>query len=425
MTDTAIHIENVSKRYFIGALRDETQPLGTTLARAVLSPFRRSGKLLRGHASGAAELDETLWALQDINLDVKRGELLGIIGANGAGKSTLLKILARITSPTTGRIVLNGRVGSLLEVGTGFHQELTGRENVYLNGSMLGMSHSEIKQKLLEIVEFANVESFIDTPVKHYSSGMRVRLAFSVAAHLDADILLVDEVLAVGDASFQRRSLGKMENVSHTGKTVMFVSHDMMLVQDLCPRSVLLEEGRITYIGETAEAIRRYLGEQVKRGGEQRFSHEGTDQDNGRPCRIHALRVRDHNQIITERVSTLNPFYVEVEYEVIRPVADFRLGFTLKTALEDTFATIWMPTTPLFEPGRYTSRCTIPRKIFDQVGFAIGIVSASAEGEQYFTDLEPLEFFLDGATQLVSAGQRILHPQFEWTVQEVKEDVQS
>jgi lipopolysaccharide transport system ATP-binding protein len=217
------------------------------------------------HAPSAmpSSSDDTIWALHDVSFPVKRGEVLGIIGRNGAGKTTLLKILSRITKPTEGKAWINGRVASLLEVGTGFHPELTGRENIFLNGAILGMTKAEIRQKFDEIVEFAEIEKFIDTPVKRYSSGMYVRLAFAVAAHLEPEILLVDEVLAVGDAAFQKKCLGKMGNVAKEGLTVLFVSHNMAAIEALCPRCLVLANGEITFIGDTSKAITKYLNDNL------------------------------------------------------------------------------------------------------------------------------------------------------------------
>jgi lipopolysaccharide transport system ATP-binding protein len=258
MTDKVIRIEKLGKTYHIGRVRVGYRTFRESLTDAFVAPFRRAGKLLRGRATGAAELDEVIWALKDISLEVERGEVLGIIGKNGAGKTTLLKILSRITEPTEGRAEIRGRVGSLLEVGTGFHPELTGRENVFLNGAILGMKRREIGEKFDEIVAFAEIEKFIDTPVKHYSSGMYVRLAFAVAAHLEPDILLVDEVLAVGDAGFQRKCLRSIDRLTGEGRTVMLVSHNMGMVRSFSSRAVLLDRGRIVSGGETDEVISAY-----------------------------------------------------------------------------------------------------------------------------------------------------------------------
>ncbi len=259
MSDIAIRVHNLSKQYRIGSKQQGYKTLRDTLAETFVSPFRRAQKLLRGQPYGAAELDETIWALKDVSCEIKRGEVVGIIGSNGAGKTTLLKILSRITEPTEGYAEIRGRVGSLLEVGTGFHPELTGRENICLNGAILGMKKAEIEQKFDQIVDFAEIEKFIDTPVKHYSSGMYVRLAFAVAAHLEPEILLVDEVLAVGDAAFQKKCLGKMGEVANEGRTVLFVSHNMASINSLCQHGIVIDDGRIIHQGKTDEAVRFYL----------------------------------------------------------------------------------------------------------------------------------------------------------------------
>jgi len=239
MTDIAIRTENLSKQYRIGA-HLQKRNFREAFKDACMAPFRRAGKLFRGQATGAAELDETIWALKDVSLEIKQGEVVGIIGRNGAGKSTFLKVISRITEPTEGRVELRGRVGSLLEVGTGFHPELTGHENIYLYGAILGMDRWEVTRKFDEIVAFAELEKFIDTPVKKYSSGMYMRLAFAVAAHLEPEILLVDEVLAVGDAAFQKKCLGKMGDVSREGRTVLLVSNNMSAILNLEHQALLL-----------------------------------------------------------------------------------------------------------------------------------------------------------------------------------------
>jgi len=259
MSQIAIEVVGLGKKFQIGSLQKSYYRLTDQMADTVTAPFRRARKLLRGEATGAAELDETIWALKDVSFQIKSGEVVGIIGRNGAGKSTLLKILSGITDPTEGYADIYGRVGSLLEVGTGFHPELTGRENIYLNGAILGMKKAEIEGKLDEIVAFAEIDKFLDTPVKHYSSGMYVRLAFSVAAHLEPEILLVDEVLAVGDLAFQRKCLGKMDDVAQEGRTVLFVSHNMGLLQILCERGILLKQGAVFTDGTITEAVDAYL----------------------------------------------------------------------------------------------------------------------------------------------------------------------
>ena len=272
MSDTVIRVENLGKKYIIGhqkqqpytALRDVIADGAKSLGRQLLKPF---GKKI------AAPAYEEFWALKEVSFEIKRGDRVGIIGRNGAGKSTLLKILSRITEPTKGRISIKGRVASLLEVGTGFHPELTGRENIYLNGAILGMSKVEIKKKFDEIVAFAEVEKFLDTPVKRYSSGMYVRLAFAVAAHLEPEILIVDEVLAVGDAAFQKKCLGKMEDVGKDGRTVLFVSHNMAAITTFCKKVVWLSQGQVKMQGEAQQITSNYLSQGSEHAGEVIFNN--------------------------------------------------------------------------------------------------------------------------------------------------------
>ncbi len=259
MSDVAIRVDGLSKLYSIGVAQPRYDTLRDRLADTFVSPFRRLWSAVNGSPSASKDRDDTVWALKDVSFEVNRGEVVGVIGRNGAGKTTLLKILSRITEPTEGRAEIHGRVGSLLEVGTGFHPELTGRENISLNSAILGMTKVETNRKFDEIVEFAEIDRFIDTPVKRYSSGMYVRLAFAVAAHLESDILLVDEVLAVGDAAFQKKCLGKMGDAARGGKTVLFVSHNMAAVENLCEHAFLLENGRVAKRDKTQLVIRDYL----------------------------------------------------------------------------------------------------------------------------------------------------------------------
>jgi len=258
LDDVAVSVTGISKRYRIGGLQAANRTLRETITDAVLGPVRGAIDLARrGRPKTGA--DDVIWALKDVSFDVKRGEVLGIIGRNGAGKSTILKILTRITAPTQGRAEIRGRVGSLLEVGTGFHAELTGRENIYLNGAILGMKRREINRKFDEIVEFSEVQKFIDTPVKHYSSGMYLRLAFAVAASLQTEILLVDEVLAVGDVSFQNKCMGKMEDVAGAGRTVVFVSHNLSAIKALCSRCICLQHGEVFRDGPSSSVVDEYI----------------------------------------------------------------------------------------------------------------------------------------------------------------------
>jgi len=303
----AIATEELSKRYRIGELQSAYGTLRDSLAAAAKRLVQRD------HAPHYEEI----WALKDVSLEVPEGQVLGVIGRNGAGKSTLLKILTRITTPTSGRAEIRGRVGSLLEVGTGFHPELTGRENVFLNGSVLGMKQREIQGRFDEIVEFAGVEQFLDTPVKRYSSGMSVRLAFAVAAHLEPEILLVDEVLAVGDAEFQRRCLGRMEDLSQSGRTIVFVSHQMQAVAQLCDRAVLLEKGSVTLDGSSADVVAHYL-QKVGGSGSTRFWPDLETAPGGDLIRLRSVRVVEEDGEEAAAVDVRRPVGIEIGFTVRR-----------------------------------------------------------------------------------------------------------
>ena len=317
MSEIAVRVEGLSKQFRIGARQ---QSYGT-LRDQMVSTLKSLVGLNETHSKssgGQTAASDTFWALKDVSFEVKQGEVLGIIGRNGAGKSTLLKALSRITEPTCGRIEINGRVSSLLEVGTGFHGELTGRENVYLNGTILGMKRAEITKKFDEIVAFAEVDQFVDTPVKHYSSGMYLRLAFAVAAHLEPEILIVDEVLAVGDLSFQKRCLGKMEGVAKDGRTIFFVSHNMPAITRLCERAIYLDEGRLRADGPVHEVVNAYMN----LGLGCMSCREWLDPDKapgGEIARLRAVRVRTDDGACTEKIDIRKPVGIELEYEVIRP----------------------------------------------------------------------------------------------------------
>ncbi|MBZ0319430.1 MAG: ABC transporter ATP-binding protein [Anaerolineae bacterium] len=315
MSDIAIRVEQLGKMYRIGGKQERYFTLRDSLADIVISPFNRARSVLQGKAYGAAGLEETFWALKNVSFEVKHGEVVGIIGRNGAGKSTLLKILSRITEPTEGYADIFGRVGALLEVGTGFHPELTGRENIYLNGAILGMSRQEIDHKFDEIVEFAGIEKFIDTPVKHYSSGMSLRLGFAVAAHLEPEILVVDEVLAVGDAEFQRKCLGKMSDVVNEGRTVLFVSHNMSAVQNLCEYAYVLSHGGIRFSGSVEDAIKRYFDD-IRTNSREIVLSDRTDRQGNGPFRFVGLVFRDKEMgNVLESVISGQNVVIEMTYE--------------------------------------------------------------------------------------------------------------
>lgn len=365
MSRLMVRISNLGKEYHIAAVKTKHETLAQTLSSAITGPFRRARKLLRGQATGAAELDESFWALRDISFDINQGEVVGIVGKNGAGKSTLLKVLSRITEPTEGRAEIHGRVSSLLEVGTGFHSELTGRENIFLNGAILGMSSQEIDRKLDEIIEFSEIGRFIDTPIKHYSSGMKLRLAFSVAAHLEPEVMIVDEVLAVGDAAFQKKCIGKMGEVAEHGRTILFVSHNMGAVTQLCTRAVWLEDGVLKEDGPAVDVVSKYL----LAGTESHGSWINADAD----------RVDTEVQVLRAAIETLDrdvvgtvdfehEFSVCIEYQVRKPVRGMAIVFQLidsmgHIVLESTDHDTTGLRNAVRQPGAYTSMCHIPGSI--------------------------------------------------------------
>lgn len=319
MSDVVIQVESLGKKYHIGALQKRRyKTMRETITDVFTSPFRRAGQLWQGQTADTSKLDETIWAVRDISFEIKRGEIVGIIGRNGAGKSTLLKMLSRITEPTTGSIDIYGRVGSLLEVGTGFHPELTGRENISLNGAILGMKWVEIERKFDEIVAFSEIEKFIDTPVKHYSSGMLMRLAFAVAAHLEPEILLVDEVLAVGDVVFQRKCLDKMEDVGQQGRTVLFVSHNMPAITRLCERTILLDSGRVLQDGPSHQIVGTYLNSGLGTSAAREWPDPAQAPGN-EIVRLRAVRVRTEEGEVTDAVDIRRPVGIEMTYEVLQP----------------------------------------------------------------------------------------------------------
>lgn len=319
-----IRVEELSKEYQIGAAQAAYSTLRESLMARVRAPLRGG--------DGPRTTDLTVWALKDVSFEVRPGEVVGVIGRNGAGKSTLLKILSRITEPTRGRARIRGRVGSLLEVGTGFHPELTGRENIYLNGAILGMKRAEIEDRFDEIVAFAELERFLDTPVKHYSSGMYMRLAFAVAAHLEPEILLVDEVLAVGDASFQKKCLGKMGDVARAGRTVLFVSHNTVAVQSLCKRTLWFENGEIVKSGSSGAVVSEYLNHSFEgtTANEESWPNIACAPGN-HAVRLHALRVRAEKGNPGEPLTMKTPLSIEVEFWNLVPDAQLHITLHLYT----------------------------------------------------------------------------------------------
>ena len=322
MTQAIVRVEDVSKQYRIGARREAYSTLRETITKTVRAPIDRFKR------NGLAN-DATVWALNSVSFEVAPGEVLGIIGRNGAGKSTLLKILSRITQPTRGRAELFGRIGSLLEVGTGFHPELTGRENIYLNGALLGMKRAEIAAKFDQIVAFSEIEKFLETPVKHYSTGMYMRLAFAVAAHLEPEILLVDEVLAVGDVEFQAKCLGKMGAVASEGRTVFFVSHNIVAVENLCKRVIWLDEGKVRDEGQTHRVVRNYLGPTSSSVAIEKVWNDPATAPGNEKVRLHRVCARPANGSPCDPITIQTPFVLEFEYWNLEPEARLNLSLHL------------------------------------------------------------------------------------------------
>jgi lipopolysaccharide transport system ATP-binding protein len=329
MSNRIVKVNNLSKRYRIGAAEKGNKTFRELITDGISAPLRNLIRL-RGLTSFAKSNEEdVIWALNDVSFEVEEGEVLGFIGRNGAGKSTLLKILSRITEPTSGSIEMHGRASSLLEVGTGFHPELTGRENIFLNGAVLGMRKSEIQRKFDEIVEFSEVREFIDTPVKRYSSGMQVRLAFAVAAHLEPEILVVDEVLAVGDSKFQKKCTGKMKDVAGGGRTVLVVSHNMSLINNLCQRAILLEQGKIVEDGPTHSVIKHYLGSGLSTPAERTWENiENAPGDD--VVRLRAVRVKNDKKEIATEFNIQESIYIEMEFQVLQDGWEFLNCFSFK-----------------------------------------------------------------------------------------------
>lgn len=385
MSDPIIQVENLSKCYRIGSREQGYKTFREAVLDILKSPVTNLRHLRSlshfnhsdlTQSNGQASLD-VIWALKNVSFEVQQGEILGVIGKNGAGKSTLLKVLSRITEPTMGEVKLYGRVSSLLEVGTGFHPELTGRENIYLNGSILGMRKKEIDDKFDEVVDFAEIEKFLNTPVKRYSSGMYVRLAFAVAAHLEPEILLVDEVLAVGDAAFQKKCLGKMENVSRGGRTVLFVSHNLAAVRTLCRRSLLLDNGEVVAEGNTNDVLSTYLSSLVSKRGPN-GEIQWYDEQEAPGCsaiKLRSIRLLDPAGNVADMFEADKPIYVEITYRVYSSLRGIR--FVLIVTTQDgviAFASTdqtkhWSK----LEPGEYQSSVVISSGLLNNNKYFIKI----------------------------------------------------
>jgi lipopolysaccharide transport system ATP-binding protein len=385
MGDLVIRSEKLGKRYRIGELQQGYRTLRESLVDMAKAPFRMARRLARGEPQPG---EETIWALRDVDFEVRQGEVLGVIGRNGAGKSTLLKLLSRITEPTTGRVRVAGRVGSLLEVGTGFHPELTGRENIYLNGAILGMRRAEINQRFDEIVAFSEIEKFIDTPVKHYSSGMFLRLAFAVAAHLTPEILLVDEVLAVGDDRFQKKCMGKMESVGKEGRTVLFVSHNMTAIHRLCQRVILLDDGTIRADGDTSEIISLYLNADRSEADCKEWNDPSTAPGDD-SVRLKRVRLLNRNQRLRSSFEIREPVLVEVEYWVFNPAHRFLPIIMVNTeegicAFESAANHDPAYSGKTRKTGIYRSICRIPGDFFNEGMYTVNVLIRVLVPRKYF-----------------------------------------
>lgn len=406
-SDIRLAVRGLGKKYRISKTPGSTAP--TTIAEKLLSAWRR-----RNH-DGYSEF----WANRDLSFELHAGDVVGVVGRNGAGKSTLLKLLSRITEPTEGEIDLYGRVGSLLEVGTGFHPELTGRENIFLNGAILGMTRSEITRQFDAIVEFAEIEPFLDTPVKRYSSGMYVRLAFAVAAHLNPEILIVDEVLAVGDVRFQRKCLGKMQDVAQSGgRTVLFVSHNMASVRSLCNRALYLGAGRLLLDASTEAVTERYLAESGADPSELFFVPE---QSPSPDFHFRAARVRDKSNTTAATINLSDPFTLEIEYAISAPLTNVRIKFELQTpdgiVVCHSFDPGWSDGSHS-RTGEYVAHCRFPGNVLNEGTFRIAVI-ADIPNERVLQHTDPaLSFRVEDVEGHGSSADKlpgIIRPEVAWT----------
>jgi homopolymeric O-antigen transport system ATP-binding protein len=435
VSDIAVKVNNVSKLYRLGVKDQTYDSFGRTMLDYLKSPLKNYRKyrslyrfddvLENKDGTGDSQSSDVIWALSDVSFEVRTGEVVGIVGHNGAGKSTLLKVLSRITPPTQGQVEIRGRVSSLLEVGTGFHPELTGRENVFLNGTILGMRKREIDAKFDEIVEFSGVEKFLDTPVKRYSSGMRVRLAFSVAAHLEPEILIVDEVLAVGDAEFQKKCLNKMQDVGSEGRTVLFVSHNMPAVTRLCERVIMIDGGKVLQDGPTDEVVSAYLhaGSRTKSLREWEDISRAPGDEVVRLC---GVRVRDEDGALKEGLDIRKVIGLEMEFEVLREGHQLMPYFTvLNEEGVILFSSIdqceewWEKERP---KGRFIARAWIPGNLLtDGTYYVRATMRTTDRKKRHFDELDVIAFSvldsMDGDSargEWVGRMRGVVRPRLEW-----------
>lgn len=418
----------MGKMYRIGIAPEKYRTLRDRVVDAVHLPARWVNGLRNSvkRSSITNNQENIIWALRNVSFEVEQGKVLGVVGRNGAGKSTLLKILSRITEPTEGFAEIRGRVGSLLEVGTGFHPELTGRDNIYLNGAILGMRRADIERKFDAIVDFSGVEKFIDTPVKRYSSGMYLRLAFAVAAFLEPEILVVDEVLAVGDAEFQRKCLGKMSDVAHEGRTVLFVSHNMSAIMRLTEETIVLDKGQMVYRAPTAEAVDYYLSSGLAQSGERYWLPDEIP-SSAAPFRPIAIRLLNRNHQVSEIVRSIEPCMIEVEYALDAPLSGLRVGIYLLSGRGDiVFTSFDTDDSKLYEQystrkaGHYISRCFLPADLLNEGRYIVGVNASTFRVQRYFQDENALAFMVDpsGAPGMQWAEPRLglVRPRLSWEI---------
>jgi lipopolysaccharide transport system ATP-binding protein len=426
---TAISVHNIGKQYKIGAAETKFRynMLRDVIVDTVSAPIRLA-KAAIGRSDRRMN-QNYVWALKDVSFDLEEGKVLGIVGRNGAGKSTLLKILSRVTEPTTGTVTVRGRVGSLLEVGTGFHPELTGRENIYMNGAILGMRRAEIDSKFDEIVDFSEVTQYIDTPVKRYSSGMYLRLAFAVAAHLEPEILVVDEVLAVGDAEFQKKCLGKMGDVAQQGRTVLFVSHNMSAILRLTQEAIVLNKGQMIMRAPSQQAVDFYLSSGQSQAGEKIWDAEDVPASSA-PFTPISLKVKEKSGKVVDTVRSTEPVTVEFEYKLSSPVTGLRVGLYISTMRGEYVFTSFDTDDPaLYEKfdsrnaGHYISRAELPADILNEGRYTVGVNASSFGVRRYFMDENALAFNVDisGAPGTQWGEPRVgpVRPRLNWKIEKI------
>lgn len=429
---TAISVKDLGKQYKIGAAQGKFHynMFRDVIVDTLMAPVRIFNAL-RGKGVRGTTATSIIWALKDISFDLEEGKVLGIVGRNGAGKSTLLKILSRVTEPTRGTVTVRGRVGSLLEVGTGFHPELTGRENIYMNGAILGMKRAEIDSRFDEIVDFSEVAAFIDTPVKRYSSGMYLRLAFAVAAHLEPEILVVDEVLAVGDAEFQKKCLGKMGDVAQQGRTVLFVSHNMSAILRLTQEAIVLNKGKLVMRAPTQEAVDFYLSSGQAQAGERVWEADEIP-GNAAPFTPISLKVKERSGKVVDTIRSTEPVTLEFEYRLGAEVTGLRVGMYVSTMRGEYVLTSFdTDDASLYEKfdtrkaGHYISRALLPPDIFNEGRYSLGVNASSFGVRRYFMDENALAFNVDisGApgTQWPEPRVGPIRPRLEWKIEKIND----